>query len=132
MSFTLFKKEEKVSGKKQVIDSNKALALTLITHCEKLILNLNLEDKSRKLDSNMQKQIEDFSYLWNRLYAVTKLVVNKYCVTNLEKSKGGNILSYISQNTGINTQNPTILIAELKKREALLRKIVAELDLLEN
>lgn len=134
MVFKLFDKKnvEQLTGKKQIIELNMTLTRTLIDHCEKLILNLNQYDKSEKVDINMQKQVNEFSELWAKLYTVTKLVVNKYCLTEKAKSDGSTILSYISQNTIINTQNPLILITELKKREDILKKIIGELNLLQD
>lgn len=131
MAFTLFKKGE-ITGKKQIIDLNKLQAKTLHEHCEKLILNLNQYDKSEKIDKNMQIQIQNFLELWTKLYSVTKLVVNKYCVNEKQKKDGTNILTYMSQNMIFNNQNPIVLITELKKREDLLKKIISELDLLQD
>ena len=110
----------------EIINANIRHARTLQEHCQKLILNLDQENKAQKIDSTMQKQIKDFSDLWIKLYEITKVIVNKYLEEKF-KSDGADILTYMSQNINFTSENPTILISELKRRKELLTKIIERL-----
>ncbi len=138
MAFTLFKKKEKKDineipdAKNKIIKSIIVQAKLLQDHCYALRNGpLDQYDKSTEIDYNIQEQIDEFSKIWVKLYNITKDVVNKILEDKL-KSEGADILTYMSQNLKFNTQNPTILIGELEKREKLLTKIIEKLTLLLN
>lgn len=137
MAFTLFKNKAKPDTTKapntrnEIINANIRHARTLQEHCQKLILNLDQENKAQRIDSNMQTQIQDFSDLWVKLYEITKVIVNRYLEEKF-KSEGADILTYMSQNIRFTSENPTILISELKKRKELLTKIIERLTQLLN